>query len=451
MKRSSLLFSLTLLALSLSTAPASWAMAKRPPQPALSADKLAEPALPPLSLHDCYKLALQQSETLALKKISVEKSWSDFLIASSQALGDVTYNATNFFQDPLSTTSADGSGVSSSFTREERRERTITISQPLFQGFKALGALVGAGSLKKERLYALDRARQTLFLETALSFYSVLRYQKELMIQNEILNLLKERVSDLRKRTEIGKSRSSELATALSQSQSLQASLEETKGLLRSQIRILEFLTGSPMEKRELVDTDPLSGTPEPMENFIHEAPLRKDVKAADQSVKTAFQAVIIAQSKLWPTVTLDATHYEKREGFQASTDWDLLFTAKVPIFQGGGAVGELKAAYSDWKAAKIRYRQTERQAELEIQQAYESWISTQQQFRAWESAVWSSEVNYQLQKSDYQKNLVNNLDVLVALQAFNEARKQKNKTLYQLKSDYWRLEIARGNCCESA
>lgn len=442
---------LWILALAFIGDPLLWAMAKRPSRVISLAEETAPSPLPPVSLQDCYQLALRQSETLALKGISVEKSWSDFLKASSQALGDVTYNATNFFQDPQHTVSADGSGVSSSFTREERRERTITISQPLFQGFKALGAVVGAGSLRKERIYDLDRARQTLFLETALSFYTVLRYQHELEIQNEILKLLKDRVAELRERTSIGKSRSSELATALSQSQSLEAGLEETRGLHRSEIRMLEFLTGSPMEDRELVDTTPLSHTPELVANFVHEAALRKDVQAADQAVKTAFQAIIVAQSKLWPTVTLDATHYEKREAFQAGIDWDVLFTAKVPIFQGGEAVGDLKAAYSDWKKAKVMYRQTERQAELQIKQAYESWLSTQQQFRAWEAAVWSSEVNYQLQKNDYRKNLVNNLDVLSALQAFNEARKQKNRTLYQLKSEYWRLEIARGRCCESA
>jgi outer membrane protein TolC len=123
----------------------------------------------------------------------------------------------------------------------------------------------------------------------------------------------------------------------------------------------------------------------------------------------------------------------------------------KIPLFQGGGAIGDFKASWSDWRQAKILQRLTQRRAELEIKQAYESLVSSQEQFRALQEAVRTSDENYKLQQQDYALNLVNNLDVLSALQILNETKQQANQILYRLKTDYWRLQVARGNCCESA
>ncbi len=424
-------------------------MAKRPPvsMPVSETTAIQEP---PVSLDDCYALALKQSEALAIKGITVEESWADYLRASSEALGDVSFVNTDFLQDPQKG-GAGSSDVGSSFSREERRERKLTISQPIFQGFKSLGAIAGAGSVRKERIYDYDRDRETLFLDLAMAFYLVIMNEKEFQIQKDTLQSLEERIHELKDRENIGKSRLSEVVTAESRAQALRAALMSTEGTIRNQRRLLEFLTGVTMNERDLVDTNPLSQTPDHLEEYIKDAAERHDVLASEQSEKTALQGLVVAQSKLWPNVTLDANSYDKREGFQSGISWDLLFTVKIPLFQGGGAVGEVKSAYADYKRAKVNHQLTKRRAELEIKQAYESFISSQKQFGALEESVRTAQQNYDLQRQDYSLNLVNNLDVLAALQALNESRQEANRLFYKLKQDYWRLQIARGKCCEPA
>ena len=120
-----------------------WAMGKTPPKEKKTEP---EPVVLSLSVWDCFDLALKRSEAIAIKKEEIARTLGNFLEASGEAIGDVDFQSTNFRQDPQKDSSS-GSSVGTTLTATERRERKFIISQPLFQGFKALGALSGAGSL----------------------------------------------------------------------------------------------------------------------------------------------------------------------------------------------------------------------------------------------------------------------------------------------------------------
>ena len=159
---------------------------------------------------------------------------------------------------------------------------------------------------------------------------------------------------------------------------------------------------------------------------------------------------MIIAQSKLWPEISIDTNLYEKREGFQSGIDWDLLLNINIPIARGGEAIGEIKKALSERKRARLTLTESRRRAELEIKQAYDAWNSSLEEIQALKAAVDASQKNYELQKEDYTRNLVNNLDVLQALEFLNDARIEADRAYFENKINYWRLRIATGSCCES-
>ena len=109
----------------------------------------------------------------------------------------------------------------------------------------------------------------------------------------------------------------------------------------------------------------------------------------------------MIAQSQVWPTVTLDHTQYDRREGFQAPIDWDLLFKVNIPLFQGGEALSKIKAALVDKKKSDLTLSQAERHSQTETKQAYDSLNARLDEYRALEDAVKSAEENYKVQKED--------------------------------------------------
>ncbi len=126
-----------------------WAMGRRPQK----SEKAAEvPPSAPLSLtlEECYELAVRRSETLAIRKEEVSRTLANFLTASGEAIGDADVVMTQSRQDPQKASSS-GDGSTSSSLAFERRQRRFVLTQPLFQGFRTLGAISAAGNLKTQR------------------------------------------------------------------------------------------------------------------------------------------------------------------------------------------------------------------------------------------------------------------------------------------------------------
>ncbi len=178
----------------------------------IQAEENAPPAsavgMDSLSLEECYRLALVQSEVVAIQKEAIARATAQIFNAASQGLGNVDFVINRALQENKSVPS--GGSLGSTFVDPDKQESKFVISQPLFQGFKAIGALTGAGSYRREQTEAWIRAKELLYKDVAMAFYNVLRYEKEIEINHGIHELLVKRIKELEDREKIGRSRLSE-------------------------------------------------------------------------------------------------------------------------------------------------------------------------------------------------------------------------------------------------
>jgi outer membrane protein len=323
------------------------------------------------------------------------------------------------------------------------------IRQPIFQGFRSLAALGAVGSLTKQKKEEKIRAEQLLYLDVVQAFYFIHAHKKNVENYEKIVKLYQERIEDLEARERIGRSRLSEVVTAKSRMKLQEAELAAARGELANSLHTMEFLTGISIELGDLQDDDLIKEVLEEIDAYLSEVPGRPDVQAAFQSMRAYWQGVIEAQSGLWPHINLENNYYEKREGFQSTIKWDLLFTIDVPLFKGGETVGSIKEAVSRWKKAKLSYSQITREAELEIERAYEDWVALVSTYKAYEEAAGAAQESFNLQKKEYDRNLISNLDVLVALESLFNIKRDAVRSYYEVKESYWRLKVASGDCCE--
>lgn len=417
------------------------AMGKRPPLDT----GFTSAELPALDLHQCFKLALARSETIAIQREDIEEAEAQFFKATGEALGDVDFIMDRTWRDPRQ----DGGGsdrVGGSFTDPERLESRFQISQPLFRGFRALGALTGAGSLKSRRKQEWIRAQELLFLDVAAGFYALLREREDFATVEEIQRLFDERIKDLGSREEIGRSRASEVVSARSRLKIIEAEGARLRGNAAAAEYVMEFLTGVPWKGRPLPEQPSPAGENPPLDEILRTIENRADVDAARQAVKTAHRKIIVEQSGFWPTLSAEHNQYQRREGIQESVDWEFLLKLDVPLFRGGENVGRVKQAVSLWKKEKLNFSRVKRQAELEIKTNHSNWISSLDESRAFEEAVEASEENFKLQTDEYSHNLVSNLDVLEALESLYQTRREANSARYVLQENYWKLQVSSGN-----
>lgn len=397
-----------------------------------------------LSLEECYRLALVQSETVAIQKEAIARATAQIFNAASQGLGNVDFIINRTSQDSQKSNLSGGS-IGSAIGDPNMQESKFTISQPLFQGFKAIGALTGAGSFRGEQTEAWIRAKELLYSDVARAFYNVLRYEKEIEINQGIRELLGKRIKELEEREKIGRSRMSEVVTAKTNLKVLEADLASARGALATVRYLLEFLTGTELGERRLEEESSEEVSSQTLTDHLKMAAVRSDVKAAEQAVKTAWRGIMVAQSGFWPTITLDHNRYTRREGVLANLDWDTLFKFDVPLFSGGETIGQVKDSVSILKQKKLSFSLAKRQAELDIKQSYQIWLSARETNALLKEAVQNAEKNYEIQSEEYTRSLVSNLDVLAALESLHNTRQRQNLTYYVMKQDEAAFRVATG------
>lgn len=392
-------------------------------------------APPALTLMECYRLALKQSETIAIQRERLAETEGRFLQALSGVLPRATFAWSEKRQD--------GSG-GSAFQLRDVPERKIVVTQPLFAGFKEFAAMAGSRAEHRQRIHEQARAELLLLIDVVEAFY-FLRQQREDLGALEITRAaLRERLDELTERERVGRSRTSEVVSAEAQLHQMESEMAHVRGQEITARQLLEFLTGLPRIDA-INDPDP---PPPPLDSeaaYVAKADKRPDVHMAEDALQIARQQARIARSRFYPTVSAESNYYTKRVGASAGVDWDALLKIDVPLFQGGQALGEAREASSQVRVAQLQLAQVQREAQLDIRETYRRLDAVLTRVRLLTQALVAIEETYRLDVEDYRLRLVNHLDVLQALQTLQEARRNLVQAHMEAKRLSWQLRAAVG------
>lgn len=383
-----------------------------------------------LTLSECYNLALKQSETIAINADLIKESEARFIQAIGALLPHVSFVATERRQDNSASASV-GS------------ERKFIFKQTLFAGFKEFAGMAGSKLQKEQRLNEKRRAEQLLFVDVSDAFYLLIEEKEDLKILEDIQTALNQRISDLKKREELGRSRRSEVVNAESQLYAVEAELELIKSQEAVARQLLEFLIGKPVE--DIADTEANLPILNNEGYYMAKAVSRHDVVAAKQAWEVSKKEVAIAKAVFFPTVTAESNYYPYRSVASKDTKWDAQLKINVPIFEGIEPQGQVQETIIKAHEKELTYSQTKRLAIQDIRDSYAKLKYQIVRTNALKKALDSSEMNYSLQKDDYQLNLVNNLDVLEAIQTMQETKRNYIHSLYETKRMYWQLMVSGG------
>ncbi len=397
-----------------------------------------------LTLEQAYRLALARSESLAIQEESLKVAEAHTLQALGTALPHIEVRATELVQD-TSATGGSGTDVGSTFTRRSRPEVALTLSQPLFQGFREFKALKVAGAEKKRDTHLVHRARQTLFADVARAYYTVLEAEREYALREQIKTTLFQRIQELMERLRLGKSRESELLATEAELAQAVAEADRAKGLVFTAHDYLGFLIGEDVNQK-LVDSYPVPSSAGPLEHWLSFLDRRPDLKALEESVRLAKGQLDYEKGGRYPALNLDANYYPYRAGFQNDIKWDLGFTMTVPIFKGGATRGLIREAASGWRQAELEKTRQWRQAETEVRQAYHTLQSSLKETASLRASSRKAGASYEKQVEEYRLGLVNNLEVLQSLRSLQEARVAAMRAYFQAKLNSLQLKLAAGD-----
>lgn len=392
-----------------------------------------------LTLDKCYRLALKQSETIAINAEVIREAEGRFLQALGGLLPQVSFS--------WSQTNQDSEKVFSSFNNNGSYESKFIFKQTLFSGFKEFVGLAGSALEKKQRSSEKKRAEELLFVDVADAFYLLLEQQEDLRTLFLIRKALNDRTRELKKREDIGRSRRSELVNTESQLYNIEAEIQLVKSQEIIAKELMAFLIGC--DPGVLFEGE---DTPDSLESesfYTANAGLRSDVKAFDFAQGVAEKKAYAAKAGLFPTITVEGNYYEKRNTAPLDATWSTVLKVNVPIFEGTTTYGNIKEANAKAREAELQYARAKRLASQDIHDSYIRVYSAILRSKALDKALKAAELNYFLQKEDYRNNLVSNLDVLTAIQNFGDTRRNYMRALYEKKRAYWQLQAAIGTVPE--
>ena len=383
-----------------------------------------------LTLADCYRLALKQSELIAIDSEQIKIAEAHFLEAFGTIIPQVSFSHIGTREH------------SSSISPNKTYEAKFTFTQALFSGFKEFAAMKGGGFEKGQRENEKWRAEQLLFVDVSDAFYLLLEVGEDLKALEAIEYAFMDRIKELKTRENLGKSRTSEVTTTEYQLYNIQAQIEQDKNQKIIARDLLEFLVGRPIDK--IVETK-LDLILKEESLYLAEASFRPDVEAVNFAWKSDREKIAVARSGFLPQVSLEGDYFSHRSSAPQDSKWDALLFVNVPIFEGTTTYGQVKEAKSVAKQSELLYSRIGRLAIQDIHDAFTNMQTSLTTKRMLGKALKAAELSYHLQTRDYKLNVVNNLDVITAIQNLEDVRRNYIHTSYESKRFYWQLLAAAG------
>ncbi|TAM36747.1 TolC family protein [bacterium] len=383
-----------------------------------------------LTLTDCYKLALKQSELIAIDAEQIKIAEAHFLEAFGTIMPQVSFSHTVIRNH------------SSNTSYNNNYEAKFTFTQDIFSGFKEFAAMKASKFEKSQRQKEWWRAEQLLFVDVSDTFYLLLEIQHDLNALKTIEFALRDRVKELKARENIGKSRASEVVTTEYQLYNLEAEIQQERNQELLVRQLLEFLIGRQFDQ---IAESKFDLNIKPEFQYLEEASFRPDVQAAYYAWKSDQEQITIAKSGFLPQINLQGDYFTHRYSVPSDSKWDAFLVVNVPIFEGTTTYGQVKEANSVAKQSGLLYSRIGRIAIENIHDAYINMRISIVRKNTLGKALKSAELSYHLQTQDYKLNVVNNLDVLTAIQNLQDVRRSYIHTSYESKRFYWQLLAAAG------
>ena len=391
----------------------------------------------PLTLRDCFKAALKQSEVLATQQEVVIQAEQNYRRAWAAILPSL--NGSYAYFHPHAPGLTDSGNTSNTSWQQTL---VLTADQPLFRGFRDFAAIHAAKSTITQQQLAWQWAGLQLYQDTAQAFYTQLAVQKDLQVLDGELAQYQQIITELQKRVSIGRSRVTEVLTIQAAQAILNAQREQVAGQLDVAREVLAFLTGLGPDVR-LDDADPVPSMIEPLDAYQSEISARPDILAAQKNIRAFKSKISQAKGEYLPSVDLVSNYFVERPDRHSQGNWDVEIAVTLPIFTWGSRAADIKTAQSQERQAELQLSQVERMARQEVRSLYFSYKSDLAQTRALEEAFDIAQKNYDANAKDYQSNLVTNLDVLQALTSFQDTQRSLEKIRYLVRTDFNKLEAS--------
>ncbi len=303
------------------------------------------------------------------------------------------------------------------------------------------GRIRGTYDQARANAQAQEADRRTVQLsltsQVATNYFSLRALDAEVAILQKTIALREESVHLQRQRFDLGAGSALDVSRARVELDNAQSDLTDTLRLRAETENSLALLCGQAASNFHLPPR-PLDGSHPPAIPAGVPAQLvaqRPDLIESERKVAAAANGIRVARAELLPSFNLegdagyDSAHAGDVFEWQSRT-WELMATVKIPIFEGGRNLANLRAAKARREEAIAAYQQTALTAFKEVENALADLHQRAAQAGTRERAVADSQQVLEFSKERYDQGAVTYFEVIDAQRGLLSAQLGRIETL---------------------
>ncbi len=406
------------------------------------------------TLQESFKLALQQSATVAIYKNQIDQTDEQIKQARAAYLPVLSLQASVFEQQLQSTNQLtnNSSSVSQSVSQSTSN---INLSQNIFHGFRDLNTVKQRNHLKTGSEWAEKQATEQLYKDVAQAFYSILIFQSDILLYKEQIESTRQRKSELTAARKSRRARDSDILISESVIANLVTAVSKAEAQLIIYQETFSFLTGLTNDVK-LVNTVHLpkefktQNKKNDMDIWLENFEQRPDIQKSKIDLLAAEDGISAAQAGFYPSLNLSANYYLSRQSkifgeMIKGSEWDVGLVLNFPFFSGGLTKAQVSEARLIHQTKELNLRLTKQIANQNLKTLIQTVQSDFDQLAEFTNLSDLSHRSYKLIYRDNHLGVATNSDVLTALQTWQESKRNFERIRITAIYDYVRLLIESG------
>lgn len=413
------------------------------------------------TLRQCIDYALENNVTVKQQDVTRRQNEVQLSTAKNSRLPDLNASASQNWSF--------GRGLTSENTYSNRNTSSTSLSLgttvPLFTGFR-IPHTIELNKLNLEAATAdLGKARDDISVQVAQAYVQIL-YNIELRdVAQRQIDIDSMQVERLREMYRTGKASGVEVAqqeATLAQSRlTLTQADNDYRISLLTLAQLLELPSpeGFTIVRPDIatLTVDEAATLPLPDEIFQEAIAFKPEVKAETLRLKSTEMSIKIAQSALWPTLSLSAglgSNYYKTNGFDTESFGRQMrnnfsqyigLSLNIPIFNRFETRNSIRSARLDRESQQLRLDDVKKTLYKEIQQAYYNAVAARAQYASSTEATASNKAAFDLMSAKYEYGKANITEFNESKNNWLKAESDLARAKYEYMYDTSLLDFYRG------
>lgn len=316
-------------------------------------------------------------------------------------------------------------GVDLASTLRQERSASVSVSQPVFQGFGTVNAVDQADNqvlAERERLRSVE---QTVLLDAVTAYVDVWRDMAVVELNTNNEQVLQRQLDASRDRFDVGEITRTDVAQSEARLSQARASRVAAEANLQVSRATYQRVIGKMPDG--VTRVPPTEALPADIKALISEAvSTNPDARAADYTVQQRENAVGVVRAELLPDVRLVASagqYYDQTYSDDESTVYSVGAQMTVPLYESGSVYARMRAAKDLVAQSRKTQERVQRQVVESATSAWESLSAARAQIVAYREEVRASEIALDGVRRESEVGSRTVLDVLDAEQELLTAR----------------------------